>query len=117
MSYFGSSRAFYDNKIFGSGFSEWVNEPYDQKILNMSIAKSYYTIALGSAKTPEQKAKCYYMLSKCERNEWYNAGKGPKEGTDFIAWQNFRFLKQYANTAYYKEVLKECGYFKVFAGS
>jgi hypothetical protein len=59
------------------------------------------------------------MLAKCERNQWYN-----DEPTDhdywknaFKAWNGFKTLKQqYANTQFYKEVIKECGYFRTYIG-
>ena len=88
----------------------------------MKTAIKYYTLALSVASNDEQKAKCQYLLAKCQRNEWYNRiadTRNPwaenKEGQpDFIAWDGFKSLKQYANTKYYSEVLKECGYFSTY---
>jgi hypothetical protein len=105
MNYYGSSRKFYYNAVSG----------YDQMDMNLPI--KYYTMALGAAKTDEQKAKCTYMLAKCERNVWYNTNKdGDYYKKAFIAFKNFAELKKYSTTKYYQEVIKECGYFKSYAG-
>ena len=45
------------------------------------------------------------------RNAW---AKKDENQPDFIAWDGFKALKQNANTKYYSEVLKECGYFNTY---
>ncbi len=116
FTFYGSSRVFYYCPIVdeGSSMSGMISKDQVGNLLNMTLAKKYYTMALTSATTDEQKAKCTYLLSKCERNEWYNSG-GSDNGTDFIAFKNFIGLKKYTNTKYYKEVIAECGYFKKYA--
>lgn len=118
MTYYGSSRLFYECSVIGaySSAPEYVENSFMNKLLDMTMARKYYYIALSGAKTPEQKAKCLYMLAKCERNDWYTSGQGPKPGKDFIAWKQFLALKAYSQTNYYKDVIKECGYFKAYAG-
>lgn len=118
MTYYGSSRKFYECSIIGaySSSPENIENSFLNKLLDMTTARKYYYIALSGAKTPEQKAKCLYMLAKCERNDWYTSGQGPKPGKDFIAWKQFLALKAYAQTNYYKEIIKECGYFRTYAG-
>ena len=84
----------------------------------------YYQKALAFAKTSEQKAKCHYMIAKCERNEYYNnyyiqgnvkMSPWPSSEINFIAWEGFKTLKsKYSKTQYYQEVIKECGYFKTY---
>jgi hypothetical protein len=63
------------------------------------------------------------MLAKCERNEWYNKTiynnsdneyGGREPGPDFLPWNGFKSLKQYSNTQFYKEAIKECGYFRTY---
>lgn len=117
MTYYGSSRKFYECDVIGAYYSdpEYINNSFRNKLLDMTMAKKYYYIALSGAKTPEQKAKCLYMLAKCERNDWYSSGQGPVAGKDFIAWKQFLALKAYSQTNYYKEVIKECGYFRSYA--
>lgn len=115
ITFFGSSRVFYYGAIMDSESSstDMMSTSYVYKLTDMTLAKKYYTKALKAATTDEQKAKCTYLLSKCERNEWYN-NNGNKEGLDFIAFKNFVELKKYANTKYYKEIIAECGYFKKY---
>lgn len=118
ITFYGSSRLFYECSIMGYSYSEreYINDTFRSKLIDMTMAKKYYAMALNAASTPEQKAKCHYMLAKCERNEWYDSGKGPKPGTDFVAWKNFTYLKMYSKTNYYKEIIKECGYFRTYTG-
>jgi hypothetical protein len=117
ITHFGNARLFYQINIGPYNFSEY----------NCSLAKRYYQKALTAAKNNEQKAKCVYMIAKCERNEYYNnqyhLSKNSWENQfviesstiDFIAWEGFKTLKnKYAQTQYYKEVIKECGYFKTY---
>lgn len=119
MTYFGSSRAFYECDIVGRGYQYPGNADkklYDQ-LLSMTLARKYYTMALKAATSDEQRAKCQYMLAKCERNDW-GESRTEKNGKtiDFVAWDGFKNLKTLSNTKYYKEVIKECGYFKTYIG-
>lgn len=118
ITYFGNARHFYEGKINGYGL-----ETYSRT--DCSIAKMYYQKALAAAKTDEQKAQCYYLLAKCERNEYYTNKYKNNEyywywGNDedkinFLAWNGFKELKNnYSNTKFYQEVLQECGYFKTY---
>lgn len=122
ISYYGNNRAFYECRIIGDGGIWSIDSVQQLTITDMATAMKYYNIALNAAQTNEQKAKSQYLLAKCQRNEWYNktaAGKDAwpddnKNKPDFIAWDGFKQLKQYSNTLYYKEVLKECGYFNTY---
>jgi hypothetical protein len=128
ITHFGNARLFYEGNIIGSSSSPYYfKEPIKNMITNCTLAKAYYTQALVAASTPEQKAKCYYLLAKCERNEYYNnlydASKNSWENDwaaqeskiNFLGWNSFKILKkEYAQTNYFKEVLAECGYFKTF---
>jgi hypothetical protein len=118
ITFYGSSRLFYECNVMGYSSSEreYINNAFRDKLTDMTLAKKYYTMALNTAKDPEQKAKCLYMLAKCERNEWYNKGNGNEPGKDFMAWKNFVSLKNYSKTNYYKEIIKECGYFRTYSG-
>jgi hypothetical protein len=118
ITYFGNARHFYEGKINGYGL-----ETYSRT--DCSIAKMYYQKALAAAKTDEQKAQCYYLLAKCERNEYYiNKYKNneyywywgnDEDKINFLAWNGFKELKNnYSNTKFYQEVLQECGYFKTY---
>lgn len=127
ITHFGNARMFYETNIIGSG-----SQPYFFKdktkamITNCSLPKMYYQKAFEAAKTDEQKAKCQYMLAKCERNEYYNnkynAIKNWWEIEDdhinFLAWNGFKNLKNnYSRTKYYKDVIDECGYFNNYVNN
>ena len=124
ITHFGNARLFYEGNIIGySSSPHYFNEKYKQIITNCSLAKKYYEMAFSAAKNNEQKAKCQYLLAKCERNEYYNkrydtAEKWWNEEYNtlyFISWNGFKNLKtSYNKTNYYKEVLAECGYFEKY---
>ncbi len=122
MSYFGNARYFYEGKVIGEGYSDAaeIDTVFFGIVTNMNMAKKYYQISIQHASTDEQKAKSLYLLSKCERNEWYNAVIYPSgesdpyynnRKVDFIKWNSFYALASYKNTQYYKDVIAECGYF------
>ena len=122
MTYFGNARVFYYGKIMNQYGNE-IDPFYQPLLLDCSKAKSYYDIALNATTNPEQKAKCCYLITKCERNEYYNEkyyrsnNMSPNNSVDFLAWEGFKKLRiEYFNTQYYKEVINECGYFKTFLG-
>ena len=93
----------------------------------MTHAKKYYQIAQQHASTDEQRAKIAYMLAKVERNEFYNKqyysegkiyGVSPWENEiAFKDWQGFKELRKYPHTQYYKDVIRECGYFRKVIGN
>jgi hypothetical protein len=125
ITHYGNARYFYEGAIIGGGqYSPFtIDSVFEGFITDMKLASKYYNKALQAAKTDEQKAKCHYMLAKCERNQWYNetffsnreneySYNNPKG--DFKAWAGFKALKQYSNTQYYKDVIKECGYFRTY---
>jgi len=113
ITWYGNARAFYDCKV---GIQDVPT--------GMGLANKYYSLALSAAKTDEQKAKCHFMLAKCERNDYYSIEFFSKKDfyyeergnkPDFKAWNGFKALKQqYANTQFYKEAIRECGYFKTY---
>jgi hypothetical protein len=116
ISYYGNARFFYNTKII-----DYYDQFYNRMIFDNSIAKEYYQKAFDAAANDEQRAKCSYMLAKCERNEYYNANPAIEESygdnalPSFLAWGGFIGLKtKYASTKFYKEVINECGYFKTY---
>jgi hypothetical protein len=124
ISHYGNARAFYECKVLGSSQSSpfSIDSVFRSFLTDMKMASKYYSIALNAAKTDEQKAKCYFMLAKCERNEWYNktlynnnSNEYNSTGQpDFLPWNSFKSLQQYSNTQFYKEAIKECGYFRTY---
>jgi hypothetical protein len=121
ITHFGNSRAFFQNDLTSySSQPEYYDDDYRGMFTSTEMAEKYYTIALQNASSNEQKAKCAFLLSKCERNKYYNEhpnkdSYGPDPEIP-PAGKWFKELKsKYTATDYYKEVLKECGYFKKYA--
>ena len=126
ITHFGNGRLFYEGKIAGEGSTpDYFRDPIRDMIINCSLAKAYYEKAFLATKNIEQKAKCQYMIAKCERNDYYNkkyyslnlsTWDIQDDKSNFIAWQGFKNLKtSYSKTKYYKEIINECGYFKTYA--
>ncbi len=126
ITHFGNGRTFYEGNIIGAASSPYYFKTVTKnRITNCALPKFYYQKALENASTKEQKAKCIYLLAKCERNEYYNQKYNSvanyweieDDKINFLAWDNFKTLKKdYADTDYYKEILAECGYFKTYIG-
>ena len=124
ITHFGNARIFYEGSILGYGSSPYeFKDKIKQIITDCSLAKMYYQKALQAAKNDEQKAKCFYLLAKCERNEFYNKKYYTAnnwwdikdDGINFLAWNGFQNLKNnYSNTKYYQDVIAECGYFNTY---
>jgi len=126
ITHYGNARAFYENKIVGGyHYSPYaIDMEFRALLTDMNLANKYYTLALGAAKTDEQKAKCYFMLAKCERNKYYNEKLYNKKEyqynnnaalADFVGWDGFKSLKQYNTTKFYQEAIRECGYFRTYS--
>ena len=126
ISHYGNSRVFYENSILGEYQSSpfYIDSIYRPMLIKMDRSVKYYQMALLAAKTDEQKAKAIYLLAKCERNEWYNTHlyyktedySSGEDMVDIKAITQFKALQSYSNTSYYKEVIKECGYFRMYNG-
>ena len=124
MSQYGNARVFYECKVLGQSHSnpEYIEEAYRPMLLSMNMAVKYYDLALGLARTDEEKAKSLYLLAKCQRNQWYNQnvyngqeiryGENPMVNLNVL--DGFNELSKYAKTQYYKEVIRECGYYRMY---
>lgn len=122
MTYFGNGRVFYYSDIVNQ-YGNYIDGYYQSYLLNCTTANLYYEKALNTAANAEQKAKCVYMMAKCERNAFYTKEYHSKNDfwgepeVAFQAWNGFKKLKtEYSNTKYYKEVINECGYFSKYVG-
>jgi hypothetical protein len=112
ITYFGNGRTFYEISISTDNSGTY----------SCDIAKMYYKKAFDAATTKEQKAKCVYMMAKCDRNDFYNTTyknvswwERKDDQIDFIAWEGFKALKkEYSDTKYYQDVIAECGYFNTY---
>lgn len=125
MSYFGNNRGFYDSKatyMNYAGFeykfysNDTINEPWPF-YMDCSKAMEYYLKAMNASNSIEFKAKCCFMAAKCEQNYFFTHRPKDYKG-DFRAGKFFAALKaNYSNTEYYKEIIKECGYFRTYLGN
>ncbi len=126
IGYNGNGRTFYDTKVDVAIRNEYNNGRFDYEaygypesiksyVFSMKWAKFYYEKALASSQNPETKAKCVFMLAKCEQNECYLTKAYKNYKGNFKAGANFATLKaNYAKTKYYQEIIKECGYFRTY---
>jgi hypothetical protein len=124
ISHFGNGRTFYEMNIVGYGSSPYsFRNAMKEIITNNSVSKMYYQKAFEAASNKEQKAKCLYLISKCERNDYYNKKYNninsyweiQDDKVNFIAWNTFKALrKDYSDTKYYQDVIAECGYFNTY---
>lgn len=116
ITYFGNSRAFYISDLFdrGSIYIDWRIPNPNDPIFDCSKAQEYYVKAMNLSHNPEFKAECAFMAAKCEQNNYYIHGEHTR-GIDFKAGKYFKMLRDtYSLTAYYNEVISECGYFKTY---
>lgn len=129
ITHYGNARAFYESELTDSYSSYAMGIPasFRPMLLSGKIAEKYYLIAREATKSKEQKARCTFMASKCERNESYNRSFELPENKKAGYWnvntnpiyfgRYFAVLKQqYADTRFYQEALNECGYFRKYAG-
>ncbi|NRS90278.1 hypothetical protein HNQ02_003216 [Flavobacterium sp. 7E] len=125
ISHFGNARSFYEGPIVGYGSDpSYFREAIKKMIVSSVLPKKYYQKAFKAATTKEQKAKCVYLLSKCERNEYYDQMFYSQNmslwdyydvGVSSSARNGFKTLqKEYSDTDYYQEVIAECGSFNKF---
>ncbi|TKC61231.1 hypothetical protein FBD94_11835 [Pedobacter hiemivivus] len=127
ITFYGNSRTFYQGKVMqveGNTPFE-IPSTFRTMLLSNKIAEKYYLMAANVAKTKEQKARCIFMASKCERNESYNRSYNKPENANSGYWdvniepvffgKYFSVLKtQYEDTKFYDEAIKECGYFRSY---
>lgn len=127
ITHHGNARYFYESVIIsGSYESAGLEETYRTMLTSCAIAEKYYLLALRNAANNEQRARCTFMAAKCERNGYYNwldtqpdSARGTWDNPTLPpAGKYFRSLKaDYAQSAYYKEVLKECSYFRRYVNT
>jgi len=112
MTHFGNARLFYANNLVDGNFYYYDETALPEK--QGDIALKYYLLAKKSSTDKEFKAKCTFMAAKCELNAYfYNRLGEAKE--DFKSGVYFASLKsEYSDTKYYREVIKECGYFRTY---
>ncbi|MDH4473669.1 MAG: hypothetical protein QE487_13750 [Fluviicola sp.] len=136
LDYYKLGLAYYNTSYYGL---QWKAMAYYRSSYapngnySMKAAELFFKKALITGKlTEEQKAQVYFMLARCEQNE-YTEKKG--EITAYFnsdnqytfdiymsdmrsegALSNFEILqKNYSNTSFYDELIEECSYFSYYA--
>ncbi|BAV04839.1 hypothetical protein SAMN05421788_11840 [Filimonas lacunae] len=127
ITHYGNARAFSESPIISAGCcTEYIDSSYRFMLTSCASAEKYYQLASQNATNNEQRAKCAFLSAKCERNRFYNwmytqpeSAKGTYDHPTLPpAGKYFALLNStYSNTAYYKEALKECGYFQDYVYS
>lgn len=99
----------------------------DWELYDCSRAQVYYLRAMELSDNREFKAKCSFMVAKCEQNTFYmdyGSGKIKVDDSDF--WNNYHKAKlkyitnfeilynEYSDTEFYLDAIKECKYFNTF---
>jgi hypothetical protein len=115
MSHYGNARYFYENEIIDQ-YGNYLEEEYDDMLSNDKFVTIYYQKALKLAVNNEEKAKATYLLTKIERNKFYLSDKYKPNEVDYIVFDGYKkLIKNYADTQYYQDVIRECGYFRTIA--
>jgi hypothetical protein len=119
---YGNARSFYDTKMHDAGkyiYGYAETQGNDTMFFSCRLAASYYMKAMELTKDKETKARCCWLLAKCEQNEFVNSGVSAfeqKEGSEIFVGKYFKEMQtNYSKTKYYKEVIGQCGYFKKYA--
>lgn len=84
-------------------------------------AKEYYKKTIELSSDDELNARCSYMISKCELNDYYNNGwkssYGYYDGSESANFINegFEALKnEYNHTNFYTEIKSKCSFFRSY---
>ncbi|HMV44781.1 MAG TPA: hypothetical protein PKD50_19780, partial [Leptospiraceae bacterium] len=78
--------------------------------MDNSTALKYYLLAASASNDPEFKAKMNFFAAKAELNEWHVQNKNYDK--HFQSGLYYSILKKnFSNTRYYSEIIKECIYF------
>ena len=116
MSYFGNARRLYETAVFPYGLQD-LNAVHDEQltaIMDCSPAEAAYKAALQRSADPEFQARCAIMAAKCEQNTYIMTRSG-ETAADFRPGTWFTLLHdRYSTTEYYKDIIRECGYFRTF---
>jgi hypothetical protein len=113
MSYYGNGRDIYET-AHDNLDPRFMGKRDGELALNMNLAQKYYMQAFNLSSNREFKARAAFMAAKTEQNRYYNTRKNE---TDPQPQTYFKMLKDsFANTAYYQEIIRECGTFRSYLG-
>ena len=130
VTYYGTARRFWRSQLIGASRPEIIPCYARRMMLDCSIAKKYYRMAFNAANTDEERAKAVFFSIRCDRNAFYlagfrgiascgvelegggGAGFAYEANAGWIDSKGFNELTRYAHTQYYKDVIRECEYFR-----
>ena len=101
ITWYGNSRTFYEDLMRAALPGQ------------MERAEAFYRRAYEASMDRDFKARAAFMAAKCEQNRYFIGRRNGQP--DFVAGEWYRTLRsRYADTTYFAEILKECGYFRTF---
>lgn len=118
--YFELANGLYNMTHYGNARALYVGTPFasNRAVYDTSRAEAYYKKAMDLSKDPEFRAKAAFMAAKCELATYYNKTSAEKRKADFKAGHWFQVLRtDFADTRYYKDIVRECGYFRSYTAS
>ena len=91
---------------------------YYNDIYNIDKAKYYYKLAAEGSRGKEFAALNYFMLAKCEQNDYYRSDDFDYENVNGLK-ENYRtnfatILNKYSETEFYQKAIGECKYFDYY---
>lgn len=91
---------------------------YYNDIYNIDKAKYYYKLAAEGSRGKEFAALNYFMLAKCEQNDYYRSDDFDNENANGLK-ENYRtnfatILNKYSETEFYQKAIGECKYFDYY---
>ena len=110
MTYYGNGRKIRETTIYCPDNASDDTDRVQESYTDCSVAEKYYLKAAALSNNQEFRAKCVFMAAKCEQNEQYSVSNfdGGSE-THFLTLKD-----SFADTKYYREAIKECGYFRAY---
>lgn len=127
MTYFGNARRMHETTIQTYYCCRYVYYSFENgkdsrddlkaPFYNCDKAAIYYIKAMDASTDKNFKAKCCWMLAKCEMNDYYETSDFIKnrEKVDFKSGKYYKKMKtEFSDTKYYADVIKQCGYFNTY---
>jgi hypothetical protein len=127
MTYYGRA---WELVKYGRSGSYWEERPeykipFDRDYYECYTAESYFRKAMNASADRNFKARCLFMMAKCAQKQI----KAPSYGPGVAGWDLWSdkyqsdirhnkffplFVKEYQNTAFYKEAYTTCSYLRDF---
>ena len=118
MTWYGNARIVSSTVVNWNYMDTFHYNTYDNEPRNRSPyyqceeAQRWFLRAMSLSNEKEFKAKCAWMAAKCEHNIWLENDYPNEAEDDFRSGIYFNLMKvSFADTKYYQEVIRECGYF------